>query len=383
VKRRTVRLLFLAALVCASAALASAQASRIGNDQRRIYEFDVFGPSYEAALEQAGVHAVRSAIGEFYCSEEMLLARSLLERYVENYHQRFVDSQKILSRRESQGMVYLRVTTIVNLHDLEQDLREKRFFYTPRRRPYAYVSIAETVEGQAVDEPVSRAGVHEALDRLLLRHQDEVPTSAPVNLDLKADPTVLTGVLEAAQRAGVEILITGAVALTKTQERKIHFDDYTFYRAQADLTLIRADDGRVVAQGAFLSDAGHTDPDMAKRLAAAHAVGTVLDKIVPSFSEEWDRTMTDNVEYQVAVVGVSPDEAEVIRLRLQTRLTPARVYRRSHFEDVVVFNLYYPPDTVRPGERQRVEETLREVISPQLVITPGRTRKQIRAVIAS
>jgi hypothetical protein len=352
-------------------------------DRLRTYELDIFGPSAEAAVKQAELHAVRSAIGEFYCSDEMMLARALLARYAEKYYRRFVASEKILSRRESQGMVYLRVKIILDVRALEKDLREKQFFYKPKRRPVFYVTIAETVDNAATSsEPISRAAIHEALKQLILdekKIEQRVVYSQAPNLDLTKDEQQMTAAREAAQRAGVEVILTGSVDLRLSREKKIHFDDYAFYDAWTTLTLIRVDDGQVLGAANYEAGAGHNDKTAAKRVAASRATTKILQDLIPKFAERWERTVTDNAEFQVMVVGVNAAEADVVQDRLATRLTGAEVHRRSLFEDVAVFNIYYPVKEARPGERERIEQVLGDIVAPRFKLTPTKNEKYIHA----
>jgi hypothetical protein len=375
----------------------------------RKYTFEISGPDLETVKVQAALHAVRSAVGEFYCSDEMLLARSLLDRYLQRHYRRFIPSQKVLSRRESQGIVYLRMSVIVDIRALEDDLRQKRFFYKPKSRPFFYVCLAETVNGTpTAGEPVAREEIHDVLERLFAEKRYEPRVIYPVrtgasadeqtaNVNLTGDPVRLREAREAAQRAGVEVLLTGRIELTRSSQRpmhfdgkfdyegskpetkEIHFDEFTFYDALTTLTLIRVDDGQVMAEGSFKATAGNTDPEAAKSEAAYRAAAKVLERLIPRFTERWERTMTDNVEFQVMVTGVTPDEAGVIQQRLATRLEGVEVYRRSLFEDVLVLNVFYAPDRMQPDERARVEQVLRDMTAPQLKILPAPRRQQVFA----
>jgi hypothetical protein len=386
VKPRMFGPLLLTALVLSSAAICPAQATRFRAGGLQVYEVSASGPSHEAALKAAELHAVRSAVGEFYSSDEMLLARDLLERYLDTYYRRFVSSDRVLAERESQGTVSLRASVIVDVNALEKDLRQKRFFYKPRRRPVYYVTVAETLDGQAVSgDPVSRGAIHEGLEQILgeKRFESDAITSVGANVNLLDDPARLQEALMAAQRRGIEVLVTGKVVLTMTQQKKVHFEDYTYYRAAADVAFIRVDDGKVLARAQYDAIAGGPDSEAAKRTASVRAAGRILQDLLPKLAQEWERTMTDAVEYQVTIVGVSPTEVSVVEERLHSLLGGVEVYRRSLFEDVVVLNLYYPPERVNPGERARVEKVLKDLASPQLKLMPAAKPKQIRAVIAS
>jgi len=348
-------------------------------DNQKRYEFDIFGPTTEDAMRQAEMHAVRSAVGEFYLSDEMLLGRGLLERYLEKYYKRFIAAETILSRRESRGTVFLRVAMVVDSQALEEDLRQKRFFYKPRRRPILYVTVAEALDGApTAGEPISRVAIHEPLKQLLMRYEERVIFAQAANMDLTQDAQQLEGAREAAERSGVEVLITGRVDLTLLQERKINFDDYFFYSARATLTLIRVDDGKVLDSGTYEAEAGNKDREAAKRVAASRAVTKILQDLVPRFAERWERTMTDYAVYQIMVVGVNEREASTIEDRLATRLKGMGVYRRSTFEDVVVYNLF-STDKAEVADRSRVEQVLRDLASPRLRLVPTKTEKHIVA----
>ena len=350
------------------------------SEHLRTYELDIFGPSAQAAVKQAAMHAVRSVIGEFYCSDEMMLARTLLERYVERYYEKFVVGQTILSRRESQGMSYLRVRIIVDARALENDLREKKFFYKPRRRPIIYVTVEETVDSAPVSgEPISRGAIHEGLKELLMDFEPRVIHHQAAHTNLTKDPQRLEATRIAATTAGVEVILTGRVDVTLAREKKIHFDDYIFYDARTTLTLIRVDDGLTLGTGTFEAGAGGSDKEATKRAAVSRATTKVLQDSIPKFAERWERTMTDNAEFQVMVVGVNPAEADVVEERLATRMPEAEVYRRSLFEDVAVFNLYYPTAKPQPGERERIEQVLRDLETPRFKIVPAKSEKHVWA----
>jgi hypothetical protein len=346
----------------------------------KTYELDIFGPTAEAAVKQAELHAVRSALGEIYCSDEMLMARALLDRYLANSYKRFITSEAVLSRRESQGMVYLRVSLVVDARALQDDLRQKRFFYKPRRRPIIYVTVAETIDSTpTAGEPISRTAIQDALAKLLMRFEPRVIYSQAANIDLTKDPQQMDAAREAAQRNGVEVILTGRVDLTLARERKIYFDDYSSFNAKATLSLIRVDDGLVLDSDAYEAGAGHRDKETAKREAASRATSKILDDRIPRFAERWERTTTDNAEFQVMLVGVNAEEAGVVENRLATRLSGTEVYRRSMFEDVVVYNLYRPPDKMAAGDRDQVVQVLRDLDVPRLTIMPSKTEKHVIA----
>ena len=212
-----------------------------------------------------------------------------------------------------------------------------------------------------------------------MRFDARVIYGSAANSDLTRDPQQLLAACEAAQRAGVEVLLTGRVNLKLSREKQINFDDYFFYDADATLTLVRTDDGVVLDTGAYNAIAGNTDKEAAKRVAASRATAKILQNLVPKFAERWERTMTDNVEFQVMVVGVDPNQADVLQLRLATQITAAEVHRRSLFEDVVVYNLFYPAGKAGPGERERIVQILRDTEAPRLEITPTKSEKQIHA----
>jgi len=346
----------------------------------KTYELDIFGPSADAAIKQAELHAVRSALGEAYCSDQMLMARSLLDRYLATSYKRFITSEAILSRRESQGLIYLRVSLVVDAKALQDDLRQKRFLYTPRRRPIIYVTVAETVDSTpTAGEPISRTAIQDALTKLLMRIEPRVIFSQAANLDLTRDPQQLDAAREAGQRGEIEVILTGQVDLTLARAKKIYFDDYFYYNAKATLTLIRVDDGVVLDTDTYEAGAGHRDRETAKREAASRATSKILDERVPRFAERWERTMTDNAEFQVMVVGVNAEEAGVVQNRLATRLTGTEVYRRSLFEDVVVYNLYRPPDKIAAGDRDQIVQVLRDLDVPRLTLMPAKTDKHVIA----
>ncbi|MCX8035606.1 MAG: hypothetical protein N3D11_00855 [Candidatus Sumerlaeia bacterium] len=368
------------ALLAATGSFAQSKAKAgVNAEHLRRFETDIFGPSVEAAVKQAALHAVRSAVGEFYCSDEMLLGRALLERYLDKSYERFIASTAILSKRESQGMTYMRVSVVVDVKALEDDLRQKRFFYKPLRRPIFYVTLSETVDGAPTSgEPVTRGAIHDALSHLLIRYEPRVIYSQAANIDLTQDARQMIEAREAAERAGSEVLLTGSAELRRTEQKKINFDDYTFYSCRLTLTLVRVDDGKVLGSGSYEAIAGNVNGDTAKRVAADRAAAKILESLIPGFSERWEKTMTDLVDLQVMVTGVNEQQANVIEDRLATRLPGAEVYRRSFFEDVVVFNLA-SKDKSRPVSRQEVEKVLRELSTPRLIVMPAKVEKHVHA----
>jgi hypothetical protein len=280
-------------------------------------------------------------------------------------------------------MVYLRVKIILDTQALLADLREKQFFYKPKRRPVFYVTVAETVDGAAPSsEPISRAAIHDALKQLLVNEEKierrVIYPPAP-NVDLTKDPRQLIAAREAAQKAGVEVLLTGSVDLKESRAKRIYFSDYTFYDARAALTLIRVDDGQVLGAETFEAGAGNGDKTTARQVAASRATTRIIEDLIPQLAERWERTMTDACDFQVMAAEVNAGEADVVQDRLATQLTGAEVYRRSLFEDVAVFNICYPTKEARPDERKRIEQVLRHMDAPRLQLIPTKNEKQIHA----
>jgi len=365
------------ALLCATWCAGQKAASK--SDRLVMFELDIFGPTTEAAIQQAELHAVRSTVGEFYLSDEMLLGRTLLEHYLEKSYKRFVVGESVLSRRESEGTVYLRVSISVDKRALEDDLRQKRFFFKPRRRPTLYVTVAETMDSSpTAGEPITRVAVQEALTQLLIRFEPRVIFAQAANIDLTKDPQQLDAAREVAERSGVEVLLTGQAEMKLLREKMINFDDYFFYNARLTLSLIRVDDGRVLETSSYEAEAGNKDRETAKRVAASRAATKILQDTIPRFAERWERTMTDDAEFQVMVGGVNERQAGAIQDRIATRLKGIQVYRRSLFEDVAVYNLFNPGKT-QPTDRESVEQILREIASPRLWLLPTKSEKHIVA----
>jgi len=211
----------------------------------RISKF-VRGQDEESLIRSASIEAVQKCLGRFYAGKYLIMARPLLEKYIARYYKKFIYSVETVNKRYIGDDVELNLNIYVLFDVLAKDLKEKRFLYKPRYKPYFAVFIEETLNGQPSSELIAREQVKNVLKDRAVRLLETAIMYPPSNVDITKQPELLSAAMKEAQKNGIELLISGESHTRLVKKQQLYYDVFYFYESSLRLKLIRADTGEVL-----------------------------------------------------------------------------------------------------------------------------------------
>lgn len=304
------------------------------------------GETVDAANHSIMVDAVKSCVGRIYFSRELIMARTLLDRYLDQYVEKFINATKELKRTYSEGNPLITLQVYVNTEKLIDDLREKRFVYQPRYNPYIAVFLKEKVDDEISSFRYGQENVLNTLvDRMIKVRREPFPGFEPyLNLTGK-DANYLPRAIIECEKAGCELIVTGAVDSTLIEKKDIYYSQYTFYETEVALSLIRVDTGEVLYETRASEIASHTSPERALELSIQRAAVASTNKMADFYKELWQKMILGKTDYQLMISGISKEEVELLTEYMRSLGEDTEFYLRNFYHDVAVLNLDYPGHT--------------------------------------
>ena len=328
-----------------------------------VVEREVEAPTVEDAKKEAARSAVQSCVGRVYFSQKLMMARSLLEKYVDQYYDKFVYSVVTEEKKHYGYKVWMNLKVFVNYTTLMNDLEEKGFIFNPRIKPFYVVFLEETLDGEPA--PYSHGRDMASMtwkDITGQRNPENEITIPPPNMDITETPALKAEAIRATQKAGAEVIITGTSSSVQEERKELYYDTYTFYRTTVHLKLIRADTGEILKETEVSSIAGSTRKGQAVELSITRAARKAATRIAEYYIENWDPTVLNESDYLFMFTGITDDKIEIIKKRLDSLSDDAEVYVRSRYSDVAVVNLVYD------GAREKLIDILEESAYPRMLI---------------
>ncbi len=342
--------------------VSAAERARI--DNLKTFEYSLEGTEEAQILQEAAVRALKNTAALLYFENYVLLGRDLLEPYLRVYGDRFVARRVIKERRIlADGSRRLRVEVGVNVDRLYEDLAEKRFVAKPKVRPIVAVAIEETLDGA----PIAQAQARRALERELraneLRVESERLEPIGLGLDLTANPQALRRFRDEAQRANVDVIITGRLRAQSQPDRVVLFDQFFFREGELHLSMIRVDTGEVMRETRRRATANGLDPAAALTALLEAVAQPAAAGLTEGFFTAWGRLMLEQSDFRLAVIGVDETRLASLTHWIRSASPQVEVFVKSFYGDVAVVNVVYPG-----ADADRMIEVIRKSRVPQFRI---------------
>lgn len=326
-------------------------------------EIKTEAPTEEQAIDQASNQAVQSAVGRVYFSDELIMARTLLEKYIDNYYREFIFSTVVSEKKHFGDRVELTVQVFVNYSKLMQDLREKEFIFKPRVRPYYVVFLNETLNGESADYQHGYDDISDAWTDLTSQRQpDSQITNPPTTVDVTSSELLMDQAIQAAQKSQAEIILTGTSSTVREERQEMYYDTYTFFRTTMNLKLIRVDNGEILKETTVTSLAGSTRQNQAIQISITRAARKAVNDLFQYFRDHWDHMILNEGDFLLMFTGVNDEKLQLIEKRLRSLSDNARVFQKSRYSDVAVLTLLYK------GAREKLIESIEESAYPRMHI---------------
>src|SRR5690606_23328364 len=239
------------------------------------------------------------------------------------------------------GRHHLDLKVFINFANMVEDLGEKRFLYRPAPRPSFVAFLSETRDGVATGQGLGREALGNAINaRGLRRNRNPLPSPAQ-NVDLLANAPAMERARIEAQRAGVEVLVTGTAEATFVEERKVYLENFYFFRATMNVNLVRVDSGEVLFTSRATATAGQPSREAGVALALERAAEAAADELMASFAAYWPAVVQDGADYHIMVSGASEDQVQLVIDALQDQHPELRAYTRKRFGTTTVVSVIF------------------------------------------
>ncbi|MBN1475150.1 hypothetical protein JXA47_00200 [Candidatus Sumerlaeota bacterium] len=371
-------------------ALASVAAASVAETPAILnFTFTYEGSDEGRLIHNAQMSALRSTVGRFYFDDRVIIARDILDRYLENNLSEFIASITVRDRVVDQGNSRLLLEVAVFARELERSLQELRFFFTPRPTPLSFVFLQEILDDARQEVPVAKPLVVEALDDAGLQVSEIAILSPDSRTDVAeggsdpADNPVLCDALRNAQRGGVELLFSGQCTTTLTDASDLYYDEHYFYETSLLLRMFRVDTGELLDEVVVTDSGSDVDDATAREIAIRKCVAAAIDRLIDTYSERWPREVLNQTDYLLMVTDVGDDEVDLLINKLADIDEEAQVFQRSFYADVACLNLVYshPFETSPVAERQALIDYLLGMDTPQLRIESVDGRRIVARVV--
>lgn len=353
--------LLIALIVALSLFSLAREMEPLDSDLVRVYK-SLSGPDEAALIHQASLEAVKKCAGRVYSTQNLIMARALLEKYISHNYKKFIYSVDTVEKKYVGDDVALTLNIYVRYDALARDLEEKRFLYQPRYRPYFALFIAETIDGQPSAELLAQNEVLSLLKERAVRLPETGIIYPRSNVDISEEPELMRAAIEAAHKNEIELLISGKSDTRLVKKQQLYYDLFYFYETVVKLKLIRVDTGEILYEQQSSALTYNVDAKKAINNGIAQAARNVVNDIVDFYYRIWDKVFLNKVDYQIMVTGVDEEGIKSLREKIQLLHPEAEVFVRSFFQNVLVLNIVYP------GQQTDLEHLLKTSPFPRFRI---------------
>lgn len=278
-------------------------------------EAESYGTSRDDALLKAKREAVSSGIGTVLISETEVKNFILQKDLVLTRTIGAVKSYKVLKEGKEPDGFYVRISAVVSLASIKQDLAALKILLESMDKPRMMVLIQE--EGGKAAET--------AVDDYLKEKEFELVDAASVAALMNKDDALIRKATEGDPVAaaklgaanGAEYVIVGKVVKSVMQNDLLGSAGMKSGQASLSAKVVNASNARIIASKSATGSAVHISEETAKEQATDKAARNLMDrelfeKIVASFQDTINNGMT--LDVTVENVGDYSTQKEVSRV---------------------------------------------------------------------
>jgi hypothetical protein len=353
------------------------------------YTLTYRGSSQEALIHNAEMDAIHRTVGEFLFTDRILIAREILDAYLERNSAQFIAGVTVLDRVVDQRGYRLRMDVGVLAQQIERRLEEFRFLLTPRPTPVCFIFLQETLDDARQEVPAAKPLVAEALTDAGLQVSQVAILSPDSRIDVAeggTDPTTTPTLAEAitnAQRGGVELLFTGQSTTSLRSHPSLYYDEHYFYDSSLLLRMFRTDTGELLGEVIVRDYGAHPDSAQAREIVLRKCASRAVTELMAIYHDRWPHEVHNEGDYHLMIHDIGNDDLDLLQGKLTELPGGARVFRHSLYHGIATLNVLYrsPFTTSETEERQGVVQFLRDIPNPQLRIESVDGRRIVARVI--
>lgn len=301
------------------------------DDTRLVYSTSSQGTNAAAALETAKHEAVRASAGRVLLGGSLLIADELLEKYLASYYNQFVISAEITREDFVGSHAEINANVYVDYSRLKADLQEKKFLFTPAYKPQFLVFLSEQLDNRPTSQGLSRDALTASFRANGLKPFQGVITNPPLTFDVKTDDFIFDSGIVAAQRNGIEVIVTGNARTTLREQRKVYYDEFFFYDCEMKISFIRVDTRETLFEAEATGSASARDQADAIRTSIDRAASAIAAQITDDFGNFWPVVVQEEGKFEVLLTGVDDELLRVVTQQLERMKGGTRVHLKKKF----------------------------------------------------
>jgi len=328
-----------------------------------VVEREIEEPTEQEAIDEACRLAVQSCAGRIYFSDKLIMARSLLIKYIDHYYKKFVFSMLIDDKKHVGDKIHINAKIFVDYSKLIKDMEEKGFLFRPRMRPFFIVFLKETLDESPAPSNHGWETVRSAWKDITgQREPEEEIMIPPSNMDISQSPPFMTEAIRVAQKTGAELILSGNSTSVRQERKEFYYQTYTFYKTTINLKLIRVDTKKVLKETTVSSQAGSESQNQAIQLSITRAARKAVNELAKVYNAQWENSVLTKGDYLFLFSGVTDEKLNIIKKHLEALDSEAKFFVRNRYADVAVVNFMYT------GNKELLIFTLEKMSYPRMHI---------------
>lgn len=294
------------------------------------------------ALQAAKVQAVMASAGRILLEDKLFRADELMQKYISNYAERFVQGVEVLDDRFIGGKTVLDARVFVDYQTLVTDLEEKKFLYSPAYKPMFTLFIEERLEGVRLDQPGAQQLLQNALQLEGLKPYGGQILEPPTTVDVAEEPVLLQAALVAAERRNIEYVISGTCRTDLREQSQMYYDPFFFYDTVMEVQVVRVDTGEVFFETEARDAAASRDQAQAISTAIARASTSVAEDIEGAFRAFWPEVVQaapDRVDYEILLTATDEELTRIVSESFKRLGPETTIHLKKSFDRSAVLTL--------------------------------------------
>lgn len=322
--------LLLSALMAFGASVTAASLTPL-DETRLIYHTTARGTNSASALEAAKQEAVLASAGRVLLDGSLLLADELLEKYIQSYYNNFVIAAEVTRDQFVGSHAEIMANVYVDFARLKADLEEKKFLYVPAYKPQFLVFLSETLDGRPSAQGLAREALTGSFRANGLKPFQGIINNPPLTFDVKTDEFIFDSGIVAAQRNGIEVIVTGNARTRLREQRKVYYDEFFFYDCDMTISFIRVDTKETLFEAEATGSASARDQADAIRTSIDRAASAIAADITADFGNFWPVVVQEEGQFEILLTGVDDELLRIVTQQLERMKGGTRVHLKKMF----------------------------------------------------
>lgn len=318
----------------------------------------------DEAINNALRNAVEQGAGTYISSETTVEQMTLVEDRIYSESRGYIKSYAVLQEGMREGIYHVKISAIVKMEKLAEDLESIGLLIRKKRNPRVMV----VVYSEAVNSPywrVVQEGNRNAENQIesgLMAKGFQLVDAGQVRRKKELETLLLQGdPLRASKMAkdfGAEILVEGNVRREFVHEKELFGRNMRFFSNEIRLKALETDTAKVIFSG--YRTRPQSGPQALQPLE--EATSELVDEMIKGILEQWRKDVFQAGSYQLNLTGASFQDISMFKEGLQQIRGLGDVQLRSFQSGIALLEVKYQ------GPLEELVEKINNMRSPSIAI---------------